>query len=79
VYFSDEYLTEQLVQRRVDDALHRAEINRWLREAGPQRQGWLSSTGRRFLYPLGRLLEAWGQRLQERYRLQPLSLEEQTA
>jgi hypothetical protein len=79
VHFSDQYLTERLMRECVEEALQTAEMNRWVREAGLQRQGWLSRTGCWLLCRLGRLLEAWGQRLQERYQLPPLSLEEQTA
>lgn len=79
VHFSDQYLTERLVNERVEATLHTAEMDRWVQEAGLQRQGGLSRAGCWLLCRLGRLLEAWGQRLQERYQLPPLSLEEQTA
>jgi hypothetical protein len=75
MHFSDEYLTERLMKERVDKALHTAELNRWMRETGPQRQGWLARTGCWLLCQLGRLLEAWGQSLQERYQVPPLYLE----
>ena len=77
VHFSDGYLTELLVKEHVEEVLRTAETNRWVREAGLRRQGWLSRTTSWLLCQLGRLLEAWGRRLQERYQLPPLSLEEQ--
>ena len=76
VHFSDGYLTERLVKEHVEEALRTAERNRWLREAGSRRQRWLSRTSCWLLCQLGRVLEAWGQRLQERYQLPPLALEE---
>lgn len=74
VHFSDAYLTERLVEEHVKEAQHTAEMNRWMQGAGLQRRGRLSRTGCWLLCQLGRLLAAWGQRLQERYQLPPLAL-----
>jgi hypothetical protein len=65
------------MKERVGEALKTAEMNRWVREAGLRRQKGLSRTGYWLLCQLGRLLESWGQRLQDRYQWPPFGLEEQ--
>jgi len=71
------FFAQRLMEMRVEEALRAAELHRLLREAGIQRQGWLSRPGCWLLYQLGRLLVALGQRLQKRFQVPPLSLREQ--
>lgn len=71
------FFAQRLIELRVEEALRAAERNRLLREAGIQRQGWLSRQGCWLLCQLGRLLVALGQRLQKRFQVPPLSLKEQ--
>jgi hypothetical protein len=71
------FFAQWLMEMRVEEALRTAELNRWLREAGIQRRGWLSRQGCWLLCQLGRLLVVLGQYLQKRYQVPPLSLKEQ--
>ena len=74
----DWFFTTQLMKMRIEEALRKAERERWLREAGVHRSGWLSQRYFWVLCQLGRLLVSWGQNLQRRYRVPTLSLEEHT-
>lgn len=71
------FFAQRLIELRVEEALRAAERNRLLREAGIQRQGWLSRQGCWLLCQLGRLLVALGQLLQKRFQVPSLSLKEQ--
>jgi hypothetical protein len=58
------FCAKRLVDLRVEEALREAENRRALREAGIERQSWLSHQSCRLLYRIGKLLVGLGQRLQ---------------
>jgi hypothetical protein len=75
----DLFFARQLMEMRVDEALRKAERERWLREAGVHRTGRLSRRYCWLLCQLGRLLVSLGKSLQRRYRVPIITMEEHVA
>jgi hypothetical protein len=69
------YLAVRLADMRAEEALHRAEIRRLIREAGIVDRGWWSRQRCWLLCQLGRLLVAVGRRLKQYGAAGALSLE----
>jgi hypothetical protein len=74
---SDLFFAKELVGMRYRDALRAAERERLLRAAGIHRPGWLAQGRCRLMFRLGRWLVVLGQKLQRRYGVPTLALEEQ--
>ncbi len=75
----DFFFAKQLAEMRYEEALRTAEKERWLRAAGVRRCGWLAQRHCRLMYRLGRWLVARGKKLQRRYGVPALALEERAA
>jgi hypothetical protein len=59
------YLAVRLTEMRIEEALHRAEVRRLIREAGIVDRGWWSRQRYWLLCQLGQMLVAVGRRLKQ--------------
>ncbi|MGC9333865.1 MAG: hypothetical protein ACP5JJ_06950 [Anaerolineae bacterium] len=62
---TNSYEAEVIMRMSVEERLREAEAGRLARQAQGGRPGWLIRQGLGFLYRLGRMLIALGQRLQQ--------------
>lgn len=77
LYAFDLYVAEQMMRVRAEEEQRRAEFRTLLRQAGIERQGWLSRPSGWLLCQLGRLLVALGERLKRYGRPESLPLKAQ--
>ncbi len=72
------WYADLIVESRVREAEHQAEIRNMLRQAGLLRQDWFSRQAHQLMRLLGRLLVTLGQRLKQYQSPQPISLQRET-
>ena len=73
--YANPLFVELLIERVVAERLHRAEIERLVRQTQAERPGWLFRSSCRLLSRSGHLLVALGRRLERHASAQPVVLE----